>query len=115
MFTITENPTQILCDHYQSLLQNLNPNEIARMSFLRTLLSCDKLVMLLLSMPTGYMKNSYLLEHIRILETPKLFSFCAALQSVGNHKEICDILLKGKYHLGSNFAYTICKSDTLYG
>ena len=51
--------------------------------------------MLLLNTPNSYMKNSYILEHIRILEAPNLFLFIDALQRIDNQKHICDTVLEG--------------------
>jgi len=92
--TVTENPTQILCDHYEFLLQTFDPNEITRMSYFKSLLSTDELDILLIT-PIGHMMNVYILEHIRILETPDLFSFLAVLQRIDSQKHICDTLLEG--------------------
>ena len=65
------------------------------MLFFKNLLTSNELDVLLLNTPIGYMKNSYILEHVRILETPNLFSFFAALQSIDNQEHICNTLLKG--------------------
>ena len=92
----TENPIQVLCDHYQFLMQSMEPNEIAQASFFKNLLTRDELNIMLSNNPMKYMKNSYILEFIRILEVPRLFSFIETLQGIDSQKHIGDTLLKGK-------------------
>ena len=94
----TENPIQVLCDHYQFLMQHMDPNEIFQMPLMKTLLSSGELHFLSLHTPIDYMKNCYILEHIRSLEASKLLSFMSALEEIDSQKHISDRLLNGTNH-----------------
>ena len=94
----TENPIQVLCDHYQFLMQHMDPNKIFQMPLMKTLLSNGELHFLSLHTPIDYMKNCYILEHIRSLEASKLLSFMSALQEIDGQKHISDRLLNGINH-----------------
>ena len=63
--------------------------------FAKMLLSNSDQDILSLHIPINYMKNSFILEHIRTLDVSKLFMFIEALQKVDSQKHICDTLLKG--------------------
>ena len=89
------NPIQILCDHYHYLIGSMDPNEIAGDKFLKSILIVNELN-ILLHFPINYMKNSYILEHIRSLETTAIFLFIDALKEIDSQKCISDTLLKGK-------------------
>jgi len=75
-------------------MQHMDPNAIFEMSEFETLINSAELMFLL---SIDYMKNCYILEQIRILETPKLFSFFCALYKIDGQKHIADILLNGTY------------------
>ena len=89
-----ENPVQIVCHHYYYLTKSMDPTEILRTSFFKTLLRNHELN-ILSQFSLDYMKNVYIMEHIRVLETPDLFLFIDAIQEIDNQKAICDTLLDG--------------------
>ncbi|XP_065903573.1 uncharacterized protein [Dysidea avara] len=92
--SVSKNPIQIFCDHYQYLLEAMDPNKIFKTMFAKMLLSNSDQDILSLHIPINYMKNSFILEHIRTLDVSKLFMFIEALQKVDSQKHICDTLLK---------------------
>ena len=73
----------------------MDPNEIAGLSFFKSLLSVDELN-ILLHFPIDYTRNIYIVEHLRSLETPEIFLFIDAVQEIGSQQHICDTLLNGK-------------------
>ena len=95
LFIVSENPIQILCGHYQYLIENMDSKEFGRIAFFKSLLSINELDVLL-HCSIDYIKNTYVFEHIRSLETPELFQFINALQEISSQQRICDTLLNGK-------------------
>jgi len=92
----TENPIQIMCDHYQLLLETMDPNEISKKMHSKKILSGDDLEILSFCFPIHHLKNSFILEHIRTFGVSKLFMFIEVLQGIKSQKHICETLLKGK-------------------
>jgi len=92
LLCFTENPIQIFCEHYQFLMQHMNPSEISRMSVLK---NSTELSFLLSKAPINYMKNCSIFEQIRILDIPNLFSFLIKLEKAEGQKHISEILLNG--------------------
>ncbi|XP_065903620.1 uncharacterized protein [Dysidea avara] len=92
--SIGRNPIQILCDHYQFLLEAMDPSEICKMLFFKALLYDSDLNGLKLCIPNDYMRNSAILEYIRNLQTTSLFLFINALQDISSQKHISESLLK---------------------
>jgi len=108
---VSENPTQILCDHYQFLLEAMDPDEIYMIMHSKSLLSRSDLNTLLFHFPINYMRNSFLLECVRNFKTSTLFVFIEALQKIDSQKQICETLLNGMYVYANMFAFNPDKCE----
>ena len=96
MLSSPENPIQILCQHYSFLMENLQSAVVAEMMEQEKLLNSADLYVIL-NAPMDYMRNSYIFEHVRHMETPNLFRFLEILQKIDNQKHISEKLNKGTY------------------
>ena len=95
-FTFIEDPIQILCQHYSFFMENVQPTIVSRMMNQERLLSSVDLD-IILNAPMNYMRNLYLFEHVRHMETPDLFRFLDILQTIESQKYVSDELTEGTY------------------
>ena len=84
-----------MCDHYQLLLEGMDPDQVSKTMHFKNLLSSSDLDILEFCFPINYMKNCLLLEYIRNLQIAKLFTIAEALCKIDNQKHIFETLLKG--------------------
>ena len=93
-YFLLENPMQIFCEHYQFLVENMQPKsllESLREKTQQVLLSDSELD----STPIDFMKNVYVVEKVRHMETPHLFMFLDVLQDVSGQQHISNTILNG--------------------
>ena len=91
---LPENPTQILCDQYSFFMENLESSVVCTMMEQEKLLSGADLHAIL-NAPMEYMRNCYIFEHVRHMETADLFKFLDILQKFDSQKLISEILING--------------------
>ena len=91
---LPENPTQILCDQYSFFMENLQSSVVCTMMEQEKLLSGADLHVIL-NAPMEYMRNCYIFEHARHMETAELFKFLDILQKFDSQKHISEILING--------------------
>jgi len=97
LFSLLENPTQVFCQYYTFLVQNMQPILLTEKLRGKKLLTSND-VEVISNAPTDHMRNSYILEHVRHRKTPELFTFLDILQEVGQ-KQVYDTLTDGKHNV----------------
>ena len=91
---LSENPTEILCDQYSLFMANLQSSVVCKVMEQKKLLSGADLHVIL-NAPMEYMRNCYIFEHVRHMETAELFKFLDILQKFDSQKHISKILIDG--------------------
>ena len=92
MYVLLENPIQIFCEHYQLLVENTKPESLLETQ--QVLLS-DSELDYIKTAPIDFMKNLYIVEKVRHMETPQLFMFLEKLQDVSDQQHLSNMILNG--------------------
>ena len=93
----TENPMQIFCKHYQLLIENMEPKSLldSQKDKAEQVLFSDSELDSIQTAPIGFMKNMYIVEKVRHMETPHLFMFLDILLDSSGQQHISNSILNG--------------------
>ena len=102
---LTENPLQIFCKHYQLMVENMEPRLLVHKDNLQQLLLSDGELDCIQTAPIDFMKNLYIVEKVRHMETPHLFKFLDILQRMSGQQHISNTIYNGTNNVCT---YVIC-------
>ena len=97
---LTENPIQIFCEHYQLLIENMEPKSLLNSLRDKTqeVFLSDSELDSIQTAPIDFMKNVYIVEKVRHMETPHLFMLLDILQDTSGQQHISNSILNGTYY-----------------
>ena len=93
-FAFTDTPIGLFCQHYQYLVQNLQPVKVSVYMFAKGLLD-KRDYTTIMNAPSDHIKNCMLIEHVRHQSSSYLFTFLDALQQIEEQRCIFDTLISG--------------------
>lgn len=89
-----ETPMELFCQHYQYLVQRLQPVEVAELMYSKEFLR-QKEFTVIMNAPCDHIKNCMIIEHIRHRAMSYLFVFLSVLQNISSQGHVYDTLASG--------------------
>lgn len=87
---------ELFCQHYQYLVQTLQPVEVTKLMYSEGLLN-QKEFTATMNAPCDHIKNCMIVEHVRHQAASFLFMFLSVLQSIGSQCHVYNTLTNGTY------------------
>ena len=84
----------LFCQHYQYLVQNLQPVKVSEYMFAKGLLD-KRDYTTIMNAPNDHIKNCMLIEYVRHQSSSYLFTFLDVLQQIEDQRCIFDALISG--------------------
>ena len=84
----------LFCQHYQCLVQNLQPVRVSEYMFTKGLLD-KRDYTTIMNAPSDHIKKCMLIEYVRHQSSSYLFTFLDVLQQIEDQRCIFDALISG--------------------
>ena len=104
---VIENPLQIFCEHYQLMGENMEPKLLVHKDNLQQLLLSDGELDCIQTAPIDFMKNLYIVEKVRHMETPHVFRFLDILQGTSGQQHISNTIYNGINDIRTYLMYIV--------